>query len=89
MKFSEKMCLKIILKVTKKQGFSLSLEDTVFEKPQSESNWQAILVLNKFLIPHGEGRFSVLRKPSSLTSSFLKLVKPLMKLVENLFLRKT
>ena len=34
MKFSGKMCLKIILKVTKKQGFSLSLEDTLFEKPQ-------------------------------------------------------
>ena len=36
MKFSGKVCLKIILKVTKKQGFSLSLEDTLFEKPQSE-----------------------------------------------------
>ena len=34
MKFSGKMCFKIILKVTKKQGFSLSLEDTLFEKPQ-------------------------------------------------------
>ena len=28
------MCFKIILKVTEKQGFTLSLEDTVFEKPQ-------------------------------------------------------
>ena len=34
MKFSGKMFLKIISKVTKKQGFSLSLEDTLFEKPQ-------------------------------------------------------
>ena len=34
MKFSGKMCLMIILKVTKNQGFTLSLEDTVFEKPQ-------------------------------------------------------
>ena len=34
MKFSEKMCLKIILKVTKKQGFTLSVEDTFFKKPQ-------------------------------------------------------
>ena len=34
MKFSGKMCLKIILKVTKNQGFSLCLEDTLFEKPQ-------------------------------------------------------
>ena len=31
MKFSGKMCLKIILKVTKNQGFSISLEDTLFE----------------------------------------------------------
>ena len=37
MKFSGKMFLKIILKVTKHQGFSLSLEDTLFEKPQGGS----------------------------------------------------
>ena len=34
MKFSGKMCLKIILKVIKNQGFTLSLEETFFEKPQ-------------------------------------------------------
>ena len=34
MKFSGKMCLMIILKATKNQGFTLSLEDTFFEKPQ-------------------------------------------------------
>ena len=34
MKFSGKMCVKIILKVTKNQGFNLCLEDTFFEKPQ-------------------------------------------------------
>ena len=34
MKFSEKMCLKVLLKVTKNQGSTLSLEDTFFEKPQ-------------------------------------------------------
>ena len=28
------MCFKIILKVTKNQGFSLSLEDTPFETPR-------------------------------------------------------
>ena len=38
MKFSGKMCLMIILKVTKNQGFALSLEDTFFEKPQGVSN---------------------------------------------------
>ena len=34
MKFSEKMCLKIILEVTKNQGLTLSVEDTFFKKPQ-------------------------------------------------------
>ena len=34
MKFSGKMCFKIILKVTKKTGFHLSLEDKFFEKPE-------------------------------------------------------
>ena len=34
MKFLGKMCFKIILKVAKNQGFTLSLEDTFFEKPQ-------------------------------------------------------
>ena len=34
MKFSGKMCLKIILKVTKNQGFTFSLEYAFFEKPQ-------------------------------------------------------
>ena len=34
MKCSGKMCFKVILKVTENQGFTLSLEDTFFEKPQ-------------------------------------------------------
>ena len=34
MKFSGKMWLMIILKVTKNKGITLSLEDTFFEKPQ-------------------------------------------------------
>ena len=38
MKFSGKMYLKIILKVTENQGFTLSLEGTFFEKPQGGSN---------------------------------------------------
>ena len=36
MKFSEKMYLKIILKVTKNQDFTLSVGDTFFQKPQGE-----------------------------------------------------
>ena len=45
-----KMWLMIILKVTKNQGFTFSLEDTVFEKPQGGSNWPpplAVLVLKQ------------------------------------------
>ena len=34
MKCSGKICLKTILRVTKKQGFTLSLEDTFFGKSQ-------------------------------------------------------
>ena len=34
MKFSGKTCLMIILKVTKKQGLTPYLENTVLEKPQ-------------------------------------------------------
>ena len=34
MKLSEKMCVMITLKVTKIQGFTLSLEETFFEKPR-------------------------------------------------------
>ena len=35
MKFSGKICFEIILRVTKNQGFTPSLEDTFFEKPQA------------------------------------------------------
>ena len=40
MKFSGKVPLMIMLKVTKKQGLTLSPEDTLFKKPQEGgSNW--------------------------------------------------
>ena len=39
MKFSGKLCAMIILKVTKKQGFMLTLENTVFEKTQRGGGW--------------------------------------------------
>ena len=38
-KFSGKMWLMIILKVAKKQDFTLSLKSTFLEKPQEGSNW--------------------------------------------------
>ena len=39
MKFSGKMSFEIILKVTKNQGFTLSLEDTFFKKPHEGLIW--------------------------------------------------
>ena len=38
MKFSGKMYCKIILEVTKSQGFTLAIEDTFFKKPQGGVN---------------------------------------------------
>ena len=50
MKFSGKMRLTIILKVTKNQGFTLTLEDKFFEKPRGEGRGEfdppAVLGLN-------------------------------------------
>ena len=40
MNFSGKMCLKIILKVIKNQGFTLSVDDAFFKKPQDGSEDQ-------------------------------------------------
>ena len=54
-KFSGKMWLAIILKFTKNQGYTLSLEDNFLEKPQRGgrgSNWPlppAVLGLNKLV----------------------------------------
>ena len=52
MKFSGKMWLMIILKVTKKLGFTLSLENIFLEKPQGGggSNWPPSLLRVKFLL---------------------------------------
>ena len=38
MKFSKKMCLKILLKVKKNQGFNLSLED-IFSENHGGGGW--------------------------------------------------
>ena len=45
MKFSGKMCLMIILKVTKNQGFTPSLEEIFLEKLEGRSNWHPPAVL--------------------------------------------
>ena len=57
-KFSGKIWPIIILKVTKNQGFTLSLEDTFFERPQEENQIDCpppaipIAVLELILLPH-------------------------------------
>ena len=40
MKFSERMYPKIILKFAKNEGFTLSVEDTLFQKPQAGKGGQ-------------------------------------------------
>ena len=53
MKFSGKMCLIIILKVTKSQSFTLSGADTVLEKQQDRGSnltpaWLTSIVVKAF-----------------------------------------
>ena len=58
-KISGKMWLVIILKVTKNQGFTLSLEDTFFEKPQvGGPNWP--LSPSRFMVNVLKDIFSIL-----------------------------
>ena len=61
MKFSGKMCLKIILKVTKSQGFTLSVGDTFFEKLREGgvklTPLPAVLGLMVELYFHGDNLF--------------------------------
>ena len=38
MKFSVKLCLTIILKVTKNQSFTFSIENALLEKPQGDGS---------------------------------------------------
>ena len=68
MEFSGKICLMIILKVTKNMGFTLYLEDTFFEKPQGGSNWPP----PPPLIPSPLSRFRV---KSSLVMKDMALTK--------------
>ena len=49
MKFSGKMCFKMILKLTKNQSFTLSLENTEFSKNQIDPPPLAVLELRLFI----------------------------------------
>ena len=57
MNFSGKMCLKVILKVTKNQGVTLSLEDAFFESRFRVNDW-----LKKFQIYRVGTKFIGCRK---------------------------
>ena len=54
MKFSGEMCLMIILKITKKQDFSLPLQSTVLKKIQGEGGGRGGGV--KLSLTHSEKR---------------------------------
>ena len=54
MKFSGKMSLKIILIVTKKQGFTFSLENTFPKKPQGEEGVQIDTPPSRFRVKNGK-----------------------------------
>ena len=65
MKFSGKMCLMIILKVTKDQGFTLSLEDTFFENPQGvevKLTPPAVLGLKDIIKQNITGNYEIIQK---------------------------
>ena len=51
MKFSGKMCLVVMLKATKKQGLTLSIENAVSEKPQGgvRLTTPSLLRVNEFI----------------------------------------
>ena len=85
MKNSENMWLMTILKVTKNQGFTLSLEDTFLEKPQGGGGWnwpslpfKEFTKLNKFVIvrkwlPSGASLYSLKRKKIQKNVKFYQL----------------
>ena len=60
LKFLGKMCLKIILKVTKNHGFTLSLADTFSEKPQG-----GVKLMLSIWVPINGLKYSF-RKPKSI-----------------------
>ena len=59
-RFSRRMCFKTILNVTKNQGFSLSLEDTFFEKLQGgQIDPLAVVGSKQLSIVHLRGKICI------------------------------
>ena len=81
MKFSGEMCLMIILKITKKQDFSLPLQSTVLKKIQGEGRGGG-----------GQIEFNTFRKKESrseftLLTAFLHFLQFLMRFFIKVFQR--
>ena len=81
MKFSGEMCLMIILKITKKQDFSLPLQSTVLKKIQGEGGGGG-----------GQIEFNTFRKKESrseftLLTAFLHFLQFLMRFFIKVFQR--
>ena len=68
MKFSGEMCLMIILKITKKQDFSLPLQSTVLKKIQGEGGGGGQIEFNTFRKKESRSEFT--RLPSCTFCNF-------------------
>ena len=80
MKFSGEMCLMIILKVTKKQDFSLPLQSTVLKKIQGEGGGGGQIEFNTF-------RKKASRSEFTLLTAFLHFLQFLMRFFIKVFQR--
>ena len=84
MKFSRKIYLKIILKVTKNQGFSLYLEDTLFEKPWGGEGRSQIDPISGFRVK-ALSHFIVVVSYGTLMNVLLKILQNLPSMQKILF----
>ena len=80
MKFSGEMCLMIILKVTKKQDFSLPLQSTVLKKIQGEGEGGGQIEFNTFRKKESRSEFTLL-------TAFLHFLQFLMRFFIKVFQR--
>ena len=84
MKFSRKIYLKIILKVTKNRGFSLYLEDTLFEKPRGGEGRSQIDPISGFRVK-ALSHFIVVVSYGTLMNVLLKILQNLPSMQKILF----
>ena len=80
MKFSGEMCLMIILKITKKQDFSLPLQSTVLKKIQGEGGGGGQIEFNTVRKKESRSEFTLL-------TAFLHFLQFLMRFFIKVFQR--